>query len=129
MNHDQSFLVSVSVSCLCERYQFREAGKTKFHQVVRLDNAPTIKPAKNVTKPKPPDKRARDSRETVLSLIFSSFKTHEFYTFKDLVHKTKQPPVSPSGFHVEPALLPTPYNSYSCLQFPPVLVVLEVVHL
>lgn len=87
------YSISLSLSPLL-RHHFKEAGKTKFSRVIQLNHAPISKPAKNVSKPKQLDKRARDNREMVLNLIFSSFKTHEFYTFKDLVHKTSQPPVS-----------------------------------
>ena len=82
------------------RHHFKEAGKTKFCKVIQLNQTPVPKPVKNVNKPKQLDKRARDDREMVLNLIFSAFKTHEFYTFKDLVHKTNQPPVSVYGGHV-----------------------------
>lgn len=39
-------------------------------------------------------KRAKDDREVVLDLIFTAFQQHEYYNFKDLVQKTKQPVVS-----------------------------------
>ena len=38
-------------------------------------------------------KRAREDRETVLDLLFTAFQQHQYYNFKDLVVKTKQPPV------------------------------------
>lgn len=37
-------------------------------------------------------RRARDDREVVLDLIFAAFQQHQYYSFSDLVHKTKQPP-------------------------------------
>lgn len=52
------------------------------------------KPVKEIKVPKQLDKRARADKEMVLDLIFTLFQSHEFYTFKDLVHKTSQPPVS-----------------------------------
>ena len=61
---------------------------------MKLDRAPVNKPTKEVKVPKQLDKRARDDKEIVLDLIFSAFQAHEFYTFNDLVYKTKQPPVS-----------------------------------
>ena len=30
----------------------------------------------------------------MLDLIFTAFQQHQYYNFRDLVHKTKQPPVS-----------------------------------
>lgn len=60
---------------------------------MKLDHTPVSKPVKEIKVPKQLDKRARGDREMVLDLIFTSFQTHEFYTFKDLVHKTAQPPV------------------------------------
>ena len=38
-------------------------------------------------------RRARDDRELVLDLIFAAFQQHQYYSFSDLVRKTKQPPV------------------------------------
>lgn len=78
------------------RYQIKEAGKTKF-QARQLDNAPrVIKPVAfhaELEKPKQVEKRARESRELVLDLIFTAFQSHQYYSLKDLVHKTKQPTV------------------------------------
>ena len=37
-------------------------------------------------------KRARGDREEVLDLLFTAFQQHQYYNFRDLVHKTKQPP-------------------------------------
>ena len=79
----------------CYRHQIKEAGKTKNNPSIKLDHTPINKPKKETKVPKQLDKRARGDREMVLDLIFSSFQTHEFYNFKDLVHKTAQPPVSP----------------------------------
>lgn len=45
-------------------------------------------------KKKEAGKRAKDSREVVLDLIFTAFQQHEYYNFKDLVQKTQQPVVS-----------------------------------
>ena len=45
-------------------------------------------------KPKQVEKRARGDREMVLDLIFTAFQSHQYYSLKDLVHKTKQPTVS-----------------------------------
>ena len=79
------------------RYQIKEAGKTKF-QARQLDITPLgIKPvAYHVEheKPKQVEKRARGDRELVLDLIFTAFQAHQYYSLKDLVHKTKQPTVS-----------------------------------
>ncbi len=76
------------------RYQIKEAGKTKNSPSIQLEFTPVPKPKKDPKVVKQLDKRARGDREMVLDLIFSSFQTHEFYNFKDLVHKTSQPPVS-----------------------------------
>ena len=48
---------------------------------------------KQKKKEKKDGKRARDDRETVLDLIFTAFQQHQYYNFRDLVHKTKQPVV------------------------------------
>ncbi len=45
-------------------------------------------------KEKEQGKKARGDRETVLDLIFTAFQQHQYYNFRDLVHKTEQPPVS-----------------------------------
>ena len=45
-------------------------------------------------KKKEQGKRARGDREEVLDLLFTAFQQHQYYNFRDLVHKTKQPPVS-----------------------------------
>lgn len=65
--------------------------------VIQIANTPIAKPVKDITKvPKVQDKRTRGERDAVLDLIFVLFRTHEFYTFNDLVNKTEQPPVSQS---------------------------------
>ena len=89
-------------STFSNRHQIKAAGRTKFNPVVQLDQTPVVKPAKNVTAPKQLDKRARDDRDEVLDRIFTAFHSFEFYTFKDLVHTTKQPPVS--LYHCVPLL-------------------------
>lgn len=38
-------------------------------------------------------KRARDDKGKVYDLLFNAFQHHQYYTFKDLVNITKQPPV------------------------------------
>ena len=37
-------------------------------------------------------RRARVEKEVVLDIIFSAFQSHQYYNFRDLVHKTQQPP-------------------------------------
>ena len=37
-------------------------------------------------------RRARLDREVVLDHLFTAFQAHQYYTFKDLVQKTAQPP-------------------------------------
>lgn len=61
---------------------------------MKLDHTPVSKPLKEAKVAKQLDKRARGGRDMVLDLIFTLFQSHEFYAFKDLVHKTAQPPVS-----------------------------------
>ncbi len=48
-------------------------------------------------KEKEQGKKARGDRETVLDLIFTAFQQHQYYNFRDLVHKTSQPPVCGCG--------------------------------
>jgi transcription initiation factor TFIIF subunit beta len=66
--------------------------------VSQLDRTPRVhKPVAyhpELEKPKQVEKRARAERELVLDLIFTAFQSHQYYSLKDLVHKTKQPTVS-----------------------------------
>lgn len=80
-------------------HQIKAAEKTKF-QATQLNATPTntYKPVsghsehrKETEKKKRDGKRARDDRDTVLDLIFTAFQQHQYYNFRDLVHKTKQP--------------------------------------
>jgi len=84
------------------RHQIKAAESTKF-QAQQLENAlatvrkpipHTREYAEQEKKKKEQGKRARGNREEVLDLIFTAFQQHQYYNFRDLVHKTKQPPVS-----------------------------------
>lgn len=80
------------------RHQIKAAGKTK-NTATKLESTPVgrIKPVSSHPETKTNkqlDKRARDDRDKVLNLIFEAFQAHQFYAFRDLVHITKQPPVS-----------------------------------
>lgn len=38
-------------------------------------------------------KRLREDKEKVLDILFNAFTKHQYYSIKDLVKITKQPPV------------------------------------
>ncbi|XP_065887281.1 general transcription factor IIF subunit 2-like isoform X2 [Dysidea avara] len=83
-----------------KKRQIEDAGRPK-HQVQQLKEMPrsTYKPVSDhkanieyEEKKKEEGKRIRQDREVVLDLIFAAFQQHQYYNFKDLVGKTKQPP-------------------------------------
>ena len=52
------------------------------------------RPQEEDAKAKQENKRVRQDKDVVLDLLFTAFHKHEFYNIRDLVQKTKQPPVS-----------------------------------
>ncbi|KAL5476220.1 hypothetical protein EMCRGX_G026136 [Ephydatia muelleri] len=89
-----------SVYMKLKRHQIELAEKTKFTaQALEKTPASVYKPKashkeydEHKQKQKELGKRAREDRETVLDLLFTAFQQHQYYNFKDLVVKTKQPP-------------------------------------
>lgn len=89
-----------SVYMKLKRHQIKAAGKTKFTaQALEKTPASVYKPKashkeydEHKQKQKELGKRARGDKDTVLDLLFMAFQQHQYYNFKDLVVKTKQPP-------------------------------------
>jgi transcription initiation factor TFIIF subunit beta len=83
-----------------KKKQMVDAQEPKYQiQQIKETTVSTFKPKsyhqpdqEHLQKRKELGRRARQDREVVLDQLFTAFQAHQYYTFKDLVQKTEQPP-------------------------------------